>query len=178
MKKKDIVLVLGGCRSGKSRYALRLAEDTPGNRKLFVATCIPQDEEMKKRVLRHQAERSNSWTTIEIPIDIHVPIKDYSAQADVILIDCLTIWVSNLMLDGKTYEQLIEQVKLLEDALQSTKTKIILVSNEVGCGIVPDNPLARQYRDMIGEVNQRIATCANTVYWVVAGIPVEIKKIA
>ncbi len=173
---KEIIFVIGGCRSGKSRHALQLAEAMPGNRKIFIATCIPYDEEMRDRVRKHQAERSRDWKTLEVPIHIADAIRKHSMDADVILLDCLTLWMSNLMMENLSETQIEEHIQSLIDALKTSSCPVILVSNEVGCGIVPENALARLFRDMVGTVNQKVAECANRVVWTVAGIPTEIKR--
>jgi len=172
---KEIVLVIGGCRSGKSTYALQTAEKITGVKKIFVATCRPQDDEMALRVARHQKERGQHWTTIEEPLYLPEVILEHSPNADVMLIDCLTLWVSNLLMktsDEIKWEQIVSQ---LTDALAQTGCPLIVVSNEVGAGIVPENQLARQFRDITGWVNQAVAGCATQVVWMVAGIPVVVK---
>ena len=172
---KKIVFVIGGCRSGKSAYALQAAEKIPGGRKVFIATCVPQDEEMAKRVDRHQKERSQDWTTVEEPLHLPDAIAANSAQADVLLIDCLTLWMSNLLLKTGDEEQIKESISRFVAALEKAPNPIVLVSNEVGTGIVPENKLARQYRDLVGSLNQAVAQTADKVVWMVAGIPVVVK---
>jgi adenosylcobinamide kinase/adenosylcobinamide-phosphate guanylyltransferase len=173
----EITIVIGGCRSGKSRYALDLAGKLSENKKIFIATCLPQDEEMRQRVARHQKDRGKTWITLEVPIDLPETVTQNSSRGDVILVDCLTLWISNLL--TKTREtserEVIESVDNLTRALQTVKCPVILVSNEVGTGIVPENQLARQFRDIMGMANQRVAACADGVIWMVAGIPVKIK---
>ena len=175
-KVKEIVLVLGGCRSGKSTYALQTAENITADKKIFVATCVPQDDEMTQRVARHQKERGQHWTTIEEPLRLPEVISERSPNADVMLIDCLTLWVSNLLMktaDEKKWDKVVCQ---LIEALKTASCPLVVVSNEVGAGIVPDNRLARQYRDIIGRVNQAVAKTAGKVVWMVAGIPVVVKS--
>ncbi|MGD9237986.1 MAG: bifunctional adenosylcobinamide kinase/adenosylcobinamide-phosphate guanylyltransferase [Desulfobacterales bacterium] len=171
----ELTLVIGGCRSGKSTYALQTAEKINGDKKVFVATCQPQDEEMAQRVARHQKERGQQWTTIEEPLRLPEVISERSQNADVMLIDCLTLWVSNLLMktaDEKKWDKIVSR---LIDALKTASCPLVVVSNEVGAGIVPDNRLARQYRDIIGRVNQAVAKTAGKVVWMVAGIPVVVK---
>ncbi len=172
-------LVIGGCRSGKSSHALLMADRIGNARKIFIATCIPRDDEMHQRVSRHQAERGAGWTAVETPIFLSEAIRDISPSADVLLVDCLTLWVSNLMMEhadfGASKELLAAHTFRLIESLQAAACPVILVTNEVGAGIVPDNPLARAFRDAVGQVNQRIAVCADQVIWIVAGIPVKIK---
>ena len=171
----DLIFVLGGCRSGKSTYALQTAENVNGNKKIFVATCQPQDEEMAQRVARHQKERGQRWTTIEEPLHLPEAISEHRPHADVMLIDCLTLWVSNLLMDDNEEAQLKNVISRLTDAMKKTACPLIVVSNEVGTGIVPENQLARQFRDVTGWLNQAVAGCASKVVWVVAGIPVTVK---
>lgn len=176
----NTTLVIGGCRSGKSSHALRLADGMANAGKFFLATCIPQDDEMHQRVSRHQAERGAGWIAVETPDFLGKAIQDIGPGADVLLVDCLTLWVSNLMMahpeDPDAAEFFIaEQTACLIESLRAAACPVILVTNEVGAGIVPDNALARQYRDAVGQVNQRIAACADQVIWMVAGIPVKIK---
>ena len=173
----EITFVIGGCRSGKSRYALDLAGKLSENKKIFIATCLPQDEEMRQRVARHQKDRGKTWITREVPIDLPEAVTQNSSQADVILVDCLTLWISNLLTKTQkiSEDEVIESVDNLTRALQTVKCPVILVSNEVGTGIVPENRLARQFRDIMGMANQRVAACADGVIWMVAGIPVKIK---
>ncbi len=168
-------LILGGCRSGKSSHALHLADRMGNARKIFLATCIPQDDEMHQRVSRHQAERGKNWTAVETPLFLPETIRDISPNADVLLVDCLTLWVSNLMMEHADPEAIPTQTRRLIESLQTAACPVILVTNEVGAGIVPDNQLARQFRDATGQVNQQIAACADQVIWMVAGIPVKIK---
>ena len=172
---KEIIFVIGGCRSGKSTYALQTAEKVPAERKIFIATCVPQDNEMKQRVARHQKERSQNWVTVEEPLHLPEAILENSPKADVMLVDCLTLWVSNLLMETDDEEKLEEAISQLIDTLEKATCPIVLVSNEVGTGIVPENRLARQYRDIIGLANQAVAKTAGKVIWMVAGIPVTVK---
>ena len=168
-----ITLVIGGCRSGKSRYALDAANKITGDRKVFLATSVPRDPEMDKRVVTHQAERGQDWQTIEEPMMIHDAISQAS-RADVILVDCLTLWTSNLMF-AYDEPEIMNAVGLLIAALKQCSCPVFLVTNEVGYGIVPDNALARQFRDTAGLVNQKIAAMADRVILTVAGIELSIK---
>jgi adenosylcobinamide kinase/adenosylcobinamide-phosphate guanylyltransferase len=172
---KKTVFVLGGCRSGKSGYALETAQQFSGADKIFIATCIPYDDEMKQRVARHQEERSRTWQTVEAPIHLPAAIAETGQEAGVILVDCLTLWINNLLMEKQNSEQILDQVQGLTKAVEAAACPIILVSNEVGTGIVPENKLARLYRDLIGSANQAVAECADQVIWMVAGIPVTIK---
>ena len=170
-----IIFVIGGCRSGKSKHALQTAEKMPGNRKIYIATCVPQDNEMKQRVARHQKERSQNWVTVEEPLHLPQALLENSPKADVMLVDCLTLWVSNLLMKTDDEKQLEEMISQLIDTLEKATGPIVLVSNEVGTGIVPENRLARQYRDIIGLANQAVAKTAGKVIWMVAGIPLTVK---
>ena len=169
------IFVLGGCRSGKSGYALEAAQQFPGDNRVFIATCIPHDDEMKQRVARHRKERSRTWKTVEAPLLLPEAIAENSGRADVILADCLTLWVSNLLMDGDDSGKIELQIPRLAAAIEKSRCPVVLVSNEVGQGIVPENKLARQFRDLVGFVNQAVAECADQVIWTVAGIPVTIK---
>ncbi len=173
--KTETTLVIGGCRSGKSRHAMDLAEQVNGNRKIYVATCVPMDEEMRQRVARHQAERGPGWQTVETPLAIGPCIERSSAKADVILVDCLTLWTSNLMGEGRDQETILAQAEELGRILETVQCPVMLVSNEVGTGIVPENRMARQFRDIAGLVNQTIAGACSRVVWMVAGIPMAVK---
>ena len=130
---------------------------------------------MKQRVARHQKERGQKWKTVEEPLHLPEAILDNSPRADVILIDCLTLWVSNLLMDTTDEQKIKAAITRLMDVFEKISCPLVIVSNEVGAGIVPENKLARQYRDLIGLVNQAVAKAAGKVIWMVAGIPVTIK---
>ncbi|WDP84116.1 MAG: bifunctional adenosylcobinamide kinase/adenosylcobinamide-phosphate guanylyltransferase [Desulfobacter sp.] len=170
-----ITLVIGGCRSGKSRYALDIANTMARDKKIYLATSVPEDDEMEKRVTRHQAERGADWETIEEPVLIHEAILGAADRAQVLLVDCLTLWTSNLLFKGEDEHRIMAGVDKLNSTLYQSACPVILVSNEVGYGIVPENTLARQFRDMVGLVNQRVAAAADRVILTVAGIDVQIK---
>ncbi len=170
-----ITLVIGGCRSGKSRYALDMANRISGGRKLFIATSVPTDSEMEERVRIHRKDRGKYWITAEIPVDIPQKIKEASKSSNVILVDCLTLWVSNLLFNGFTHDAVTDITDELANALKQSSCPVILVSNEVGAGIVPENRLARLFRDTAGFVNQKAAAAADHVFLMAAGIPVKIK---
>jgi len=169
-------LVIGGCRSGKSRHALELADQLAGNgKRVFVATCVPHDAEMQERVRRHKAERGPEWSALEIPTALPSAIRDHGPGTDVMLIDCLTLWVSNLLFESDDPAFLEQSTADLTRALNEAPCPVICVSNEVGAGIVPENGLARLFRDTAGMVNQRVAAAVDKVVWMVAGIPVIVK---
>lgn len=172
---KEITFVIGGCRSGKSRHALELSEKISGDSKIFIATCLPADEEMKERVANHQKERGAGWSTVESAIFLPQAILENSRKASVILADCLTLWVSNLLLDPDESQKIDEHIRCLIQSLERAECPVILVSNEVGAGIVPENKLARQFRDIVGHTNQKVAATADSVIWMVAGIPVSVR---
>ena len=172
---REIIFILGGCRSGKSRHALKLAEDIPCRKKVFIATCLPLDEEMKKRIERHQRERERTWTTVEVPVLLPEAIIENSPKSDLILVDCLTLWISNILLETDDQETISRHIHNLIHSIETAQCAVILVSNEVGAGIVPDNALARRFRDLAGHVNQNVAACSDKVIWMAAGIPVKIR---
>ncbi len=169
IKMAKITLVLGGTRSGKSLHAEALADKSTSN-KIYIATSEILDAEMAERVKIHKDRRGDGWQTIEEPLEIAKIIKN--TQQAVILLDCLTLWLSNLL--HKELE-VIPQIDILIEELRATQAEVILVSNEVGMGIVPENALARKFRDYAGILHQRIAEIADEVVLVVAGIPVKIK---
>ncbi|WP_417832052.1 bifunctional adenosylcobinamide kinase/adenosylcobinamide-phosphate guanylyltransferase [Terasakiella sp.] len=163
-----ITLVLGGARSGKSAYAEKIIEDLGGG--IYLATSRVWDAEMAERVQIHQARRNDLWRTIEEPVAIH----DIIASTDKpMLVDCLTLWLSNLMEMEADIDQETEQ---LCRALKMAKQDVVLVSNEVGLGIVPDNALARKFRDLAGKINQTVAQTADRVIFVAAGLPLTMKE--
>ena len=170
-----ITFIIGGCRSGKSAEALRRAEALDAKRRLFVATCRPHDAEMRARIERHRRERDASWETLEVPLNLVEALETHNTSGHVILVDCLTLWTTNLMLDDPSENEVEAQALNLVSALAAMHCPVILVANEVGQGIVPENAMARRFRDWAGMVNQKVAACADQVIWMVAGIPVKIK---
>ncbi len=171
-----LALILGGARSGKSRYALGLAARCPAPR-LFVATGEPRDAEMEARIEAHQRERGSHWATREVPRELAAALNEAQGHYGVVVVDCLTMWVSNLLLMENASPGSIQTAgENLISTLAQTSTPTILVSNEVGWGIVPDNPLARKFRDQAGWLHQRLAQVADLVVLVVAGVPMLIKS--
>jgi adenosylcobinamide kinase/adenosylcobinamide-phosphate guanylyltransferase len=170
-----VVLILGGVRSGKSRYAQRLAEVS--KRVTFVATAERRDdEEMLKKIERHRAERPTHWKTIEEPLNLAQIVRSAAADCDVLLIDCLTLFASNLLeAHGENLSLAQPEIDDLCAALQSASCTVILVSNEVGSGVVPAYALGRRFRDLVGEINQRVAAVADSVLFMVAGLPLALK---
>jgi adenosylcobinamide kinase/adenosylcobinamide-phosphate guanylyltransferase len=172
---RRIVLLLGGVRSGKSTYAQQLAMQ--GQRVAFLATAEAGDDEMRLRIARHRRERPASWTTFEVPVAIEDALQQCDAQFDTVLIDCLTVWTANLMEHyGDNGELMLAHADRLAALLRRASGSVILVSNEVGSGIVPDNEVARNYRDLLGGINQRVAAAADEVILMVAGCPLVIKQ--
>lgn len=171
---KRNILITGGCRSGKSRHALSLTKDHPG-RKIYLATAESLDKEMAKRITKHKKERGKDWITIEEPIDIRDVIAREGKKSELIVLDCLTLWISNLLMKEQSASSILRRVKELIQSCTEAKATIALITNEVGGGIVPDNPLARDFRDISGESNQLIAKYFDEVVHMVSGIPVVIK---
>ena len=172
---RKVVLVLGGVRSGKSRYAQDLA--ARGKRVAVVATAEACDDDMRQRIARHRAERPADWTTFEAPVALEDTLLECGNRFDTILIDCLTVWTANVMQAEKSDEgRVLARAKRLADVLDSISASVILVSNEVGSGIHPDNELGRAYRDLLGFTNQHIAAAADEVILLVAGCPVIVKQ--
>jgi adenosylcobinamide kinase / adenosylcobinamide-phosphate guanylyltransferase len=163
-----IVLIGGGSRSGKSRYALEYAKRTEGPR-AFIATAEALDEEMRSRVLAHRTERGDEFATIEEPLELVAALPDGYRT---VVVDCLTLWISNLMAAARDVYG--EAEALLDRAAESAAT-VILVTNEVGCGIVPENAVARQFRDAAGHVNQRAAARSAEAWWMAFGVPLRLK---
>jgi len=178
---RQLILILGGARSGKSAFAERLARSC-GPRVLYVATAQAGDAEMEERIANHQAARPETWTTVEEPLRLAQAMGE-AKGFDAVLVDCLTLWVSNRMLAAQVEEpQAVEDALLAEvgrvlDAHRRGAATLILVSNEVGLGLVPPNPLGRAYRDLLGRVNQTFAEAANRVYMLVAGVAVDVKAL-
>jgi len=168
----QITLILGGTRSGKSSFAQKLAEESE-NQLVYIATAEAFDQEMAERIKRHQHDRGPDWQTIEESRDIAATIAARSSPQVTILVDCLTIWLSNLMLTDTDIEAASEK---LIDALKAAPGSVILVSNEVGSGIVPESPLGRKFRDEAGRMNQRVAAVSNNVALIVAGLPLWLKS--
>ncbi|KTE39276.1 MULTISPECIES: bifunctional adenosylcobinamide kinase/adenosylcobinamide-phosphate guanylyltransferase [unclassified Sphingopyxis] len=166
------LFVLGGARSGKSRYAQARAEAIAG-RHIFVATAEAYDAEMEERIARHRADRDARWTTVDAPYDLPAAIADHSAPDAVLLVDCLTLWTSNLLLAGRDIDAATAD---LCAAIARFEGHVLLVANEVGLGIVPDNALARAFRDAAGRLNQAVAATTAEVVLIAAGLPLTLKS--
>jgi adenosylcobinamide kinase/adenosylcobinamide-phosphate guanylyltransferase len=175
-----IVLITGGGRSGKSRHALRLAETLPAPR-LFLATCPPVDDEMRRRIERHRAARDPEfWETLEEPVDLARALRD-SAGFRTILVDCLTLWVNNLLWEAEQRgedlgdEDVARACDEVARAAAALDAAVLFVTNEVGSGIIPENAPTRRFRDLAGRANQRIADAADQVVLMVCGLPLTVK---
>lgn len=177
------ILILGGARSGKSTFAQKLASDM-GQRVLFVATAAPLDEEMRQRIEAHKKARPRGWRTMEVATGVGNKLSRQIGDAEVVIIDCLTLLISNIL--GEASEvadspllnrRVMTQVKALIRCLEKSSASFIIVSNEVGMGLVPAYPSGRLFRDLLGKANQLVAEQADDVYLMVAGIPVEVKKL-
>ncbi|MBI4698804.1 MAG: bifunctional adenosylcobinamide kinase/adenosylcobinamide-phosphate guanylyltransferase [Nitrospirae bacterium] len=180
-----IIFITGGARSGKSSFALKEALKISG-KKAYIATAEALDDEMKDRVEMHKKDRVGEWDTYEVPVEISKIINEIKDKYDVIVIDCLTLWLSNVMLQSAQSENAINEfLQVLSSLSRSSSSNrlngfnglnLFIVSNEVGMGIVPDNEMARKFRDIAGFVNQKVAETADEVYLVTAGIPIKIKN--
>jgi adenosylcobinamide kinase / adenosylcobinamide-phosphate guanylyltransferase len=170
----SVTLVLGGVRSGKSRYALGLANTA--SRVTFLATAEQRDdEEMRRKIERHRTERPAHWKTLEEPLKLASAIAS-AANCDLLLIDCLTLYAAKLLdAFGDDRDQIDENVGGLCQALKNPPCPVVLVSNEVGSGVVPPSALGRSYRDLLGEINQQVATIASCVVLMIAGLPLALK---
>lgn len=175
-----LILLTGGCRSGKSDLAVQKAREL-SERVCFIATCVPEDNEMKARIAKHKSQRPGSWQVIEEPVHVADAIsKIDSGKYPVVLVDCLTLWVYNLMCGKEsamsTEEQMAEEAERLVGATRHFGGDVIFVTNEVGMGIVPANEMARSYTGLVGRCNQVIAAGADTVIFVASGIPLILKQ--
>jgi len=180
-----LILILGGARSGKSAYAQRLAQELGAEKVLFVATAEAGDEEMTQRIARHRQSRPAAWRTAEAPRHVGKVVCASLGNATVVLVDCLTLLVSNAILSlgmapdlSRAEAAVQEEIMALLQVCQTSTTTCIVVSNEVGLGLVPDTPLGRVYRDLLGQANQALAAQAQAVYLMVAGLAVDCKALA
>jgi len=199
MGKNNFIFITGGSRSGKSSHALKLAESL-GERRLYIATAQALDAEMAKRIARHRKERGDGWDTAEEPINIVEVIRSATGLSqftdgaewsriigtvplekagyggyDVLLIDCLTLWLCNIMHNDESDDKVFEKIEELVEACKKSLTIIIAISNETGSGIMPDNHLSRRFSDLAGMMNQKMAAAAGQVILTVSGIPMTIK---
>lgn len=165
------LLVLGGARSGKSRFAQGRAEILTGEL-VYLATAQAFDDEMRERIALHRVDRGPRWSTVEAPLELTEAITSYSTPETVVLVDCLTLWASNLLLAERDTAAATEG---LVHAVLSARGPVILVANEVGLGIVPDNALARRFRDVAGKINQEVARAVDSAIFIAAGLPISLK---
>jgi adenosylcobinamide kinase/adenosylcobinamide-phosphate guanylyltransferase len=168
-----LVLIGGGARSGKSRFALARAEAL-GARRLFIATAERSDDEMRDRIARHRAERGDGFDTIEEPRALPEALAA-ARDHDVIVVDCLTIWIANLLVGGAPAEAVAARVAALVTALAGRRAHVVLVTNEVGMGLVPDTPLGRLFRDLTGQAHQRVAAVADELYLAAMGVVLRLR---
>ncbi|MDD5042902.1 MAG: bifunctional adenosylcobinamide kinase/adenosylcobinamide-phosphate guanylyltransferase [Candidatus Omnitrophica bacterium] len=169
-----LIFITGGSRSGKSSLAVKIASKIK-KKKVFIATCIPQDREMEERVRLHRLNRPSSWKTIEPSPDLLCLLSRETKENRVLIIDCLTLFVSGLLMRKAKEEAIKSEVKKAAETIKKGKATAVIVSNEVGCGLVPENRLGRLFRDIAGSCNQEIARYADEVFYMVAGIPIKIK---
>jgi len=172
---KKISLITGGARSGKSSHAISLAQSIKGNRLYFIATGQALDIEMSSRIAHHKATRPTQFVTIEESLDPAIAMAPLEGKADGIILDCLTLWISNLMGIGAQDDSILASADRLANAIARASFSSIIVTDEVGAGIVPDNPAGRRFRDLLGWTNQKIAAIATEVILMVAGYPVRAK---
>jgi adenosylcobinamide kinase / adenosylcobinamide-phosphate guanylyltransferase len=170
-----LLVVTGGTRSGKSRYAVERAQAW-GSQVLYVATCRPADAEMRARVRRHQAERPPTWTTVEPAADIPAVVQHHGSRSDGILLDCLTLYVASLLMADVGEDEVAQQVEKLCLALRQAPCPSAIVTNEVGWGVVPETSLGRLFRDAAGRANQVATRHAGEVVLMVSGLPLVVKK--
>ncbi len=171
-------LILGGVRSGKSREALRVAASMPrGSRGAFLATAQALDGDMEARIARHRAERPRGWVTLEEPYDVVAACGSLAGRVDVVVLDCLTLWVANLLIRGDEDKSILAAADTLAELLAERRFTIVIVSNEVGAGVHPATDVGLRFRDALGGVNQRIAAAADRVTYMVAGLSMIVKDV-
>jgi len=165
------ILVLGGARSGKSRLAEQIVEGS-GFARFYLATAQAGDEEMRRRIAEHRARRGTGWRTVKTPLDLEKTLAETAQTGHAVLVDCLTLWLSNIFLDEG---DVAKRITALAVTLRELPGLIVVVSNEVGLGLVPDNALGRSFRDAQGQLNQSVAEICQTVIFVAAGLPLVLK---
>jgi adenosylcobinamide kinase/adenosylcobinamide-phosphate guanylyltransferase len=168
------IFITGGARSGKSRLAESLAENE-GCPLCYIATGRPGDAEMAERIAAHRARRGEKWSTVEEPLLLAEAVRAADSRFRAVLVDCITLWLTNLLLANKDADRTLEEVVKLAKLMPELTTPLIMVSNEVGMGIVPDNALARTFRDLAGRANEILAAAADEVYVTISGIPLKLK---
>ncbi len=171
----SITLVTGGARSGKSGYAIERALAHRGSRRVFVATAQALDDEMRARIEHHRASRPAEFETVEEPLNVVAALAGLEGRADVVVLDCLTLWVSNLMATYSNDSAPLAEADSLARVLREASYASVIVTDEVGAGIVPDNPAARRFRDLLGWTNQKVAKAAGEVILMVAGLPLRVR---
>jgi adenosylcobinamide kinase/adenosylcobinamide-phosphate guanylyltransferase len=179
-----LTLILGGARSGKSTFAEKMTVEADG-KVIYIATAEAKDDEMVDRIKKHQAERPSSWQTLEIPTNISAHLAQNPIEADVVLLDCLTLLVTNVLMavnpdlddldEAESETAVSAEISALITTIQQSNAHWLIVSNEVGLGLVPPYPLGRIYRDTLGRANQQLAQAADQVYFLVAGLPMSVK---
>ena len=169
-----LTLITGGVRSGKSRLAVEMARKDGGT-VVFVATCVPGDQEMERRIADHKKERPGDWRTLEQPVGIGKILEDPGQECGTVIIDCLTLLVSNILLKGGSEKEIREEIDSIVQSSKKALFRTIIVTNEVGLGVVPASELGRRFRDAAGMANQHVARNADEVYLMTCGIPARIK---
>ncbi|HIE28478.1 TPA: bifunctional adenosylcobinamide kinase/adenosylcobinamide-phosphate guanylyltransferase [Candidatus Poribacteria bacterium] len=177
-----LILITGGARSGKSRYAVELAKQKSG-KVAFIATAIAGDEEMTRRIRMHQSARPSDWTTIEESINVAQAIADAAVEHKTIIVDCLTLFITNLVfkppyreeIDDQKEQNIYAAIEQIVDTTKNVEATVIIISNELGMGLVPEDALARRFRDIAGRANQLMAEAADEAYVCISGIPMRIK---
>ena len=167
------LLILGGARSGKSRFAV--ADPALAGRVAFVATAEPRDAEMARRIARHRAERPREWTTVEVPLELVARLGEVARTHDAVVVDCLTLWIGNRLLRGDDDDAVLAEADRLAALVRRAACRLTLVSNEVGAGVHPETALGLRFRDLLGCVNQRVADACERVVLMVAGLPLVLK---
>lgn len=171
----EIILITGGARSGKSKFALELASNL-SSQITFIATASSSDSEMEERISLHRKSRPSHWKTVEEKKDVATVLSQINSPQNVAVIDCLTLLISNLLLDGKKEAQILKQIKKIAEEGTTCNKATIVVSNQVGWGIVPSTKLGREFRDIAGRADQIISSKASKVYLLVAGVPWKLKE--
>jgi adenosylcobinamide kinase/adenosylcobinamide-phosphate guanylyltransferase len=171
---KQITLITGGGRSGKSTHALNILNGY--NKKAFIATAIPFDDEMRERIAQHKRDRDASIFLIEEPLDLAGAVRRLHREIEITVIDCLTVWVGNLIHQQKIDKKGNTAINTFIELLNAPPCNLVIVTNEVGMGIIPDNEISRRFRDILGALNQQVASLAHQVILMVSGIPVSLKK--
>ena len=170
------LFILGGARSGKSRFAV--SDPALAGRVAFVATARATDDDMARRIARHRAERPREWKTVEEPYDLVARLTELEDTFDAVVVDCLTLWVSNRLLRGDTDDAILDEAEAFAKLIGHRTTSVTVVSNEVGEGVHPETAMGRRFRDLLGGVNQRVAAACDRVVLMVAGVPLTIKAVA